>query len=303
MYRSIGRAYGSPTTHVLLDESSGLDRPCDDGTVDMTPFAATTDFPHTALVGVTNAAETLAVQGDPEQVLPLASVTKPLSAWGVFVAIEQGLVDLDDEAGPAGSTVQNLLDHTSGLPFEGDEPQHAPAARRTYSNAGFDALAAHVSDAVGMPFPQWMATQVTDPLGMTSTDVTGRPSAGARSSITDLLVFGREVLRPTLISPALRDYALTVSHEGLRGLVPGYGSYADNQWGLGFELKGAKSPHWTGDTLAPQTAGHFGAQGSFLFIDRARDLAAAFLSGVPFGEDHKRIWPALTDEILARYGR
>ncbi|MFC9983951.1 serine hydrolase domain-containing protein [Microbacterium keratanolyticum] len=269
----------------------------------MTTFAATADFPHTALVGVTNSAETLALQGDPQQVLALASVTKPLTAWGVFVAIEQGLVDLDDAAGPEGSTLQNLLDHTSGLPFEGDEPQHAPGARRTYSNAGFDALATHVAGAVGMDFAQWMTQQVVGPLGMTSTDVTGRPSAGAQASIADLLAFGREVLRPTLITPELRDYALTVSHEGLRGLVPGYGTFADNQWGLGFELKGAKTPHWTGDTLPAETAGHFGAQGSFLFIDRSHDVAAAFLSGVPFGEDHKRIWPGLTDEILARYGR
>jgi len=274
----------------------------DDGTVDMTTFAATTGFPHTALVGVTNSAETLALQGDAQQVLPLASVTKPLTAWGTFVAIERGLVDLDDEVGPQGATVHHLLDHTSGLPFEGDVPQHAPGARRTYSNVGIDALAAHVATAVGMDFSQWMAQEVTGPLGMSSTDVTGRPSAGGLASIADLLTFGREVLQPTLISPELRDYALTVSQPGLRGLVPGYGSFDDNQWGLGFELKGAKTPHWTGDTLAPETAGHFGGMGSFLFIDRTREIAAAFLSGVPFGEDHKRIWPGLTDEILARYG-
>ncbi|OZB85695.1 serine hydrolase domain-containing protein, partial [Microbacterium sp. 13-71-7] len=175
--------------------------------------------------------------------------------------------------------------------------------RRIYSNAGFDALAAHVAEAVGMDFSDWMLREVTLPLGMERTDVTGRPSAGASASIEDLLIFGREVLRPTLIPAALRDLALTVSHQGLRGLVPGYGSFPDNQWGLGFELKGVKSPHWLGDGLPPETAGHFGALGSFLFIDRSRDVAAAFLSGVPFGEEHKRIWPPLTEEIVTRYGR
>jgi len=271
--------------------------------VETTTFAATDGFPHTALVGVTGPEQTLAVQGDPQAVLPLASVTKPLTAWGALVAVDRGLVDLDESAGPAGSTVLNLLDHTSGLPMEGSDPQKAPGERRIYSNAGFDALAAHVADAVGMDFADWMLREVTLPLGMEQTDVTGRPSAGAFSTIEDLLIFGREVLRPTLIPAALRDLALTVSHPGLRGIVPGYGSYPDNQWGLGFELKGVKSPHWLGDAFPPETAGHFGALGSFLFIDRSHDVAAAFLSGVPFGDEHKRIWPPLTEEIVARYGR
>ncbi|UYO97380.1 beta-lactamase family protein [Microbacterium sp. M28] len=270
--------------------------------METTTFAATDGFPHTALVGVTGPDETLAVQGDAQAVLPLASVTKPLTAWGAFVAIERGLVDLDEPAGPDGATVLDLLDHTSGLPMEGDGPLRPVGERRIYSNAGFDALAAHVADAVGMAFSDWMLREVVLPLGMTRTDVTGRPSADARASIADLMIFGREVLRPTLIPAALRDLALTVSHAGLRGIVPGYGPFADNQWGLGFELKGAKSPHWLSDSFPPETAGHFGAQGSFLFIDRSRDLAAAFLSGVPFGDEHKRIWPPLTDEIVTRYG-
>lgn len=269
--------------------------------METTTFAATADFPFTACVGVTDAAQTLAVQGDPQQVLPLASVTKPLTAWGVLVAIERGEMGLDDPAGPAGSTVRHLLDHTSGLPFEGTEPQRRPGQRRIYSNAGFDLLAAHVGEAVGQEFAHWLEWEVVRPLGMAFTDVSGRPSAGALASIDDLLVFGREVLRPTLISPELRDLALTVSSPGLAGIVPGYGSFPDNQWGLGFELHDHKSPHWMGEALPPETAGHFGAMGSFLFIDRSRGLAAAFLSGETFGPDHKRIWPALTDEIVTRY--
>ncbi|MFE6996834.1 serine hydrolase domain-containing protein [Microbacterium sp. NPDC057659] len=271
--------------------------------VETTTFAATDGFPHPALIGVTNATETLAVQGDPHRVMPLASVSKLLSAWGAFVAIERGLIDLDEHAGPEGATVLNLLDHTSGLPMEGDVPQRAPGERRIYSNAGIDALGAHVADAAGIPFSDWMLREVILPLGMDETDVTGRPSAGARSSIHDLLIFGREVLRPTLIPAELRDLALMVSHPGLRGVVPGYGGFADCQWGLGFELKGVKTPHWLADSFPPETAGHFGALGSFLFIDRTRDLAAAFLSGVPFSDEHKRIWPPLTEEIVARYGR
>lgn len=275
---------------------------CDDGRVETTTFAATDGFEHTALVGVTGPEATLAVQGDPNAPLALASVSKPLTAWGVLIAVEQGLVDFDEPAGPEGSTLLNLLDHTSGLPFEGEQTQAEPGTRRIYSNAGFDALAAHVASAVGMDFADWMAREVTEPLGMAGTDVHGRPSAGYSASIEDLLRFGREVLRPTLIPTALRDLALMLSREGLRGVVPGYGSFDDNQWGLGFERKGTKSPHWLADSFPPDTAGHFGGKGSFFFVDRSRDLAAAFLSGVAFGDAHKRIWPPLTEEIVTRYG-
>ena len=158
------------------------DPSCHDGSVDTTTFRATDGFPHTALVGVTGPERTLAVQGDPRAVLPLASVTKPLTAWGALVAVDRGLVDLDEPAGPAGATVRNLLDHTSGLPMEGEGPLKAPGERRIYSNAGFDALAAHIADAVGMEFADWMLREVTLPLGMDRTDVTGRPSAAAASA-------------------------------------------------------------------------------------------------------------------------
>ncbi len=159
--------------------------------METTTFAATDGFPHPALVGVTGPDETLAVQGDPRAVLPLASVTKPLTAWGVLVAVERGLVDLDEPAGPEGATVLDLLDRApSGMPMEGAEPLRPVGERRIYSNAGFDELAAHVADAVGMEFADWMLREVVLPLGMTQTDVTGRPSAGARASIEDLLIFG-----------------------------------------------------------------------------------------------------------------
>lgn len=269
--------------------------------METTTFAATDGFAHTALVGVTGPEQTIAVQGDPHTALALASVSKPLTAWGALIALERGLIDLDEPAGPEGSTLLNLLDHTSGLPFEGEQVQAAPGTRRIYSNAGFDALGAHVATAAGMEFSEWMNREVVQPLGMCEIDVNGRPSAGYKASIADLLIFGREVLRPTLIPAALRDLALMVSREDLKGVVPGYGSFDDNQWGLGFELKGVKSPHWLSDSFPPETAGHFGGQGSFFFVDRSRDIAAAFLSGVPFGDEHKRIWPPLTDEIVARY--
>ena len=44
----------------------------------------------------------------------LASVTKPLVARAAQVAVEEGVVELDTQAGPPGSTVRHLLAHASG---------------------------------------------------------------------------------------------------------------------------------------------------------------------------------------------
>ena len=68
----------------------------------------------TVAVAVVNAGGVLARTG-PEVDLPWASVTKPLTALTVLGAIDDGLVSLDDPAGPPGSTVRHLLAHASGL--------------------------------------------------------------------------------------------------------------------------------------------------------------------------------------------
>ena len=67
-----------------------------------------------------------ATEGEADRVFPWASVTKPASAVAVLVAAEEGLLDLDEQAGPPGSTVRHLLAHASGLPFEGQRPDRSP---------------------------------------------------------------------------------------------------------------------------------------------------------------------------------
>ncbi|HEX7443763.1 MAG TPA: serine hydrolase, partial [Acidimicrobiales bacterium] len=53
--------------------------------------------------------------GPRDRALPWASVTKLATALAVLVAVEEGTVDLDQPAGPPGSTVRHLLAHASGL--------------------------------------------------------------------------------------------------------------------------------------------------------------------------------------------
>jgi CubicO group peptidase (beta-lactamase class C family) len=55
-----------------------------------------------------------------------ASVTKLATAVAMLVAAEEGLVDLDEPAGPPGSTLRHLLAHASGLPFDPGAPIARP---------------------------------------------------------------------------------------------------------------------------------------------------------------------------------
>ena len=84
------------------------------------PLAAVAGWPvPTAAVGVTASDATLASTGPLDEPLPLASVTKLLTALAVLVAVEEETLRLDDPAGPEGSTVEHLLAHASGLGLDG----------------------------------------------------------------------------------------------------------------------------------------------------------------------------------------
>jgi CubicO group peptidase (beta-lactamase class C family) len=239
-----------------------------------------------------------ATHGPAEHEFRWASVTKPAVALAVLVAAEEGVVDLDEPAGPQGSTVRHLLAHASGLPFEGDTPIAEPGKRRIYSNTGFEQLAAHVASAAEMPFPEYLHAAVFEPLGM-SAELRGSAGAGIHGSLDDATRLARELLRPTLIAPETLAEATSVQFPGLSGVIPGIGRQDPNDWGLGLELKDAKAPHWTGTRNSPRTFGHFGGSGTLLWIDPEADLALIALSDRDFGDWALEAWPRLADEVLA----
>jgi CubicO group peptidase (beta-lactamase class C family) len=251
---------------------------------------------------VTDADATLESHGAVDTVLYMASVTKPLVAYGVLVAIDQGRVELDTEVLDNGATVRHLLAHASGLPFEGDGPISTLGSRRIYSNRGFEVLAGHVEGRVGRSLPEFLRQQVFVPLEMYDTDLRGHPGAEMHGTVTDLLRFARELLRPTLIEPDLHAAATTVVFPGLSGVLPGFGRQDANDWGLGFEIRDHKEPHWTGTRNAPATFGHFGQSGSFLWVDPDVGLACASLSDRDFGAWCKESWPPLSDAVIETYG-
>jgi CubicO group peptidase (beta-lactamase class C family) len=253
--------------------------------------------PHAA-AGVAAAERVLGAHGDVEREFELASVTKLFTAYAALVALEEGTIELDDPAGPPGATVRHLLAHASGLPFDGDATVGRPGTRRVYSNPGFEALASHVAGRAGMGFAEYLRGAVLEPLGI-SARLEGSAAGGLVGTLGDVLRLGRELLAPTLVAPETLDQATTVQFPGLDGVLPGFGRMEPNDWGLGFELRDAKRPHWTGAANSPATYGHFGGSGTFLWVDPERELALCVLTDREFGDWALAAWPALSDAVLA----
>jgi len=254
-----------------------------------------------AAAGVIGAGATVGTYGDTGRVVRLASVSKPVSALATLVAAEEGVIDLDEPAGPPGSTVRHLLAHASGLPFHGTVPIAPPGRRRIYSNEGFEALAEHVAARAEMPFADYVRAAVCEPLGL-GLDPEGHPGAGMHASLDDVLALGRELLEPTVIAPETLAEMVAVQFPGLDGVLPDFGRFSPLDWGLGVELKTTKQGHWTGSITSAQTFGHFGGSGTFLWIDPSRAVACAVLTTRGFDEWAKAAWPLLSDAVLRELG-
>ena len=237
-------------------------------------------------------------RGDEGHVFRWASVTKPATALAALVAVEEGVVDLDEPAGPEGSTVRHLLAHASGLPFD-DGPPIAPVGRRRiYSNAGFDALAAHVAGAAEMPFDRYLAEAVLRPLGMATAELRGSAGSELHGTLDDAARLAGELLAPRLVAPETLAEATSVAFPGLSGVLPDYGRFDPLDWGLGVEIKDAKDGHWSGTLTSPRTFGHFGGSGTFLWVDPDRALSLVVLTDREFGEWAKTAWPELSDAVV-----
>ena len=142
----------------------------------------------------------------PATAYSLASISKPITATGLMILVERGLVELDKSAnqylGKAKlhsyshnadkATVLRLLNHTSGLVthwhfFYADDPYIRPEMDETirrygilflppglqymYSNLGYGILGNIIERVSGMPYPQFMTDEVFKPLGMTNSTV------------------------------------------------------------------------------------------------------------------------------------
>jgi CubicO group peptidase (beta-lactamase class C family) len=257
---------------------------------------------HVAAAAVRADGTTLGATGDVAHRFRLASLTKPIAAWAMLVAVEEGTVGLDDPVGQPGCTLRHLLAHAGGYPFDGADPVAAPARRRIYSNTGIELAAAHVGAAAGMPFADYLAEAVLAPLGMVHCSLEGSPAHAAWATVHDVVAFLAETQRPTLLAAATAADAVRQQWPDLAGIVPGVGRFDPCPWGLGFEIRGRKRPHWTGRANSASTYGHFGGAGTMMWADPDAGCALVALTDRGFDDwsvDAMKLWPELSDAVLA----
>jgi CubicO group peptidase (beta-lactamase class C family) len=236
-------------------------------------------------------------RGDASHVFRWASVSKPVVALAALVAAEEGTIDLDEPAGPPGSTIRHLLAHASGLPFDPGPPIAKPGVRRIYSNAGFEVLAETIAAEAEMPFEEYLQKAVLQPLGM-GAQLRGSAGAGLRGSLDDLVKLMRELLAPTLVALETFAEATSIQFPGLAGVIPDLGRFDPNDWGLGLELKDGKQPHFSGTLTSPRTFGHWGGSGTFVWVDPESRLALGVLTDLQFGDWAKEAWPPFSDAVV-----
>ncbi|MGI9606694.1 MAG: serine hydrolase domain-containing protein [Acidimicrobiales bacterium] len=233
--------------------------------------------------------------GDIDRRFALASVTKLLTATALLIGAEEGSVDLDATVANEDGTLSDLLAHASGLGPDGTRLD-SPGRRRVYSNAGYEQAAEVLELAAEIPFADYLREAVFEPLRMTSTSLDGSPAHGATSTVGDLSRFLTGV--DTLLAAETVSRMVTPHLAELSGVLPGYGRQAPNPWGLGPEIRGIKSPHWTSPRNSSATWGHFGQAGTFVWTDPAVQISLVVLTDHAFGNWALERWPDLSTAVL-----
>ena len=126
----------------------------------------------------------------------------------------------------------------------------------------------------------------------------GSPAKDARLDIVNLSLFLAEMKRPRLVSRETFVEAVTPQFADVEGVVPGVGRFDPCPWGLGPEIRGGKSPHWTSPRNSAATYGHFGGSGTFVWVDPIADVACGVLTGREFDEWALTHWPDFSTAVL-----
>ncbi|MBW4438941.1 MAG: beta-lactamase family protein [Pleurocapsa minor GSE-CHR-MK-17-07R] len=131
-----------------------------------------------------------------DTVWTVASLTKPVFAYGVMLLVQKGLIELDrplqtylpspyldDPVFLPHMTARHALSHTTGFPnwrdSDGLRAAFMPGTRFSYSSEGLTYLQYVVESIIGMPVSTYLAEQVFRPLGMHRTELKSE-------SVTDL---------------------------------------------------------------------------------------------------------------------
>lgn len=221
------------------------------------------------------------------------------------------------EDGPTGGndeplpTLEDLVDRYIALPLADD-----PGTIVRYANTGFAILTRVIERATGEDFWSWtLANGVNDAL---QDGIVVRPDHAQSSRIAHLRdasavgtpreSYNSDWWRQTAIpwggaygtadaaarfaasfltehadslplSPAVRRAAVSNQTGNLPG---GVGSgrvwWPEASWGLGWEIKGSKRRHWSGELSSPATYCHFGQAGTLMLGDPASGITLAVLT-------------------------
>jgi beta-lactamase class C len=241
----------------------------------------------------------------------------------------------EDIAGPLGrfaspASLDDLTDLMCRLPLKS-----APGERLRYANAGYGVLGRLVERVAERSVWEIARERIFEPLAMNDTAVQpgdhlaphiarladaahagteletyngaywrglGVPWAGLYGTPRDLVAFAGAFLPSGRAGSAriLSGAGMHAMTTDQTGGVPGGVETARvhwpvGRWGLGWEVKGEKQRHWTGELTSPATICHFGHAGTLLWADLERDLALAVFAN--------RAVTHMWTFILARWAR
>jgi beta-lactamase class C len=217
--------------------------------------------------------------------------------------------------------------------------QFEPGTALRYSNAGYGVLGRLVERATGRDLWEFARTRVLSPAGLD--DLIARPGpvdAGRIASVIDAgapgsayepyqspywrnlaIPWGGLFGTPTAAADFAEQFTvggrLPLSHAARMAMTSDQANGVSGGlqmlkltwhpafWGLGWEVKGTKRRHWTGDYTSPATFCHWGAAGTLVWSDPTRQLTvAAFgnrltVKGWPFYPVAR--WARLSNAIVA----
>ena len=209
---------------------------------------------------------------------------------------EEGALDLDEpQARPAQASATCLPTHP--IAVRGRAPIAPPGRRRIYSNRGFQVLGEHLAARAEMAFADYVRAAVCEPLEL-SLDPSGHPGAGMRASLDDVLALGASSLHRRSSRPRLTPRWSASSSRGSTACFPTSAASPRSTGGSASSSRARRTPRWSGTLTSPQTFGHFGGSGTFLWVDPVAGVACAALATREFGEWAKVAWPALSDAVL-----
>lgn len=250
----------------------------------------------------------------------MASATKCISGSMMLTLIDQGLLDLDHEAGEylpplkglkgangRALTVRHLYTHTSGIAgmaHWGDEmndmeermammvPTLKVGEAYAYNGAGLELACKILEAASGQSLPEFYRTRLLEPLGCVELFDAGRASYGTRAAPLAIAKILQMILNKGAYGP-WRWF----SEETYKQMLP-----------IDLEAKtGVKGTYGMGtawfnhDGLSPSCFGHGAASSATIRIDPANDLVIAMTrnsAGKNFDKYHGRFIRAVTDGVI-----